>query len=468
MAEGAIEGEAADYKLASKFATSFAYSRFSASQGKPRNVTRLSGVKRHTAPRHTKQHTGALSDGVNFEMLLVEEMGLDGRRLDECDPPGPPSSPAPPIWPPTPSNPPSAPPPSLPPAPPIPPGGSYPDYPPPPAIPDQIQLPALLLDLTLAGDVVDYGPATLLGMQQVVAGLAGVPTDAVSAQVQPGSVRVEFNITFLEASPEQAEAHLQQATAVLDGMDSAQFGIALSTATSPVLVEKKDPVLRVAKYVFYPAPPAPPPTIPPPGRPPYLPYLPHLPPMAPGATMKRGFYFGFGLPKGQDAIKLSEMAHPTALTLSADYIPYLQFAILNALGLTVNGSWLEYDSEQVRIVLTDSSINPYNSPIAARPGKSIVGYLRVSADPLTAIRVGRGLVALFRNASHASKVLNFPIGLVLPVETVRGHHNSGDRCTCGKCHSSSEASACGESSHVCSPSSRPAYNRSPLPASPPV
>ena len=45
MGEGAIEGVAADYQVADKFATNFTYSRFGKSEAPPRNVSALTGAK---------------------------------------------------------------------------------------------------------------------------------------------------------------------------------------------------------------------------------------------------------------------------------------------------------------------------------------------------------------------------------------------------------------------------------------
>jgi len=45
MAEGAIEGVAADYEMEDKFATTFKYSRFDAVAAKPRDVTKLLGKR---------------------------------------------------------------------------------------------------------------------------------------------------------------------------------------------------------------------------------------------------------------------------------------------------------------------------------------------------------------------------------------------------------------------------------------
>ena len=45
MGEGAIEGVAADYEVASKFATEFKYSVWNKTSAAPRNVTALTGIK---------------------------------------------------------------------------------------------------------------------------------------------------------------------------------------------------------------------------------------------------------------------------------------------------------------------------------------------------------------------------------------------------------------------------------------
>ena len=45
MGEGAIEGVAADYEMASKFATGFKYSRFGKTAAAPRDATKLAGKK---------------------------------------------------------------------------------------------------------------------------------------------------------------------------------------------------------------------------------------------------------------------------------------------------------------------------------------------------------------------------------------------------------------------------------------
>ena len=46
MGEGAIEGVAADYEMASKFATHFKYSRYGLTEAKPRDISKLAGEKK--------------------------------------------------------------------------------------------------------------------------------------------------------------------------------------------------------------------------------------------------------------------------------------------------------------------------------------------------------------------------------------------------------------------------------------
>lgn len=61
MAEGAIEGAASDYRLASPFATTFKFSRFDATAHvPPRDVSRLRGTKR---PRNRTALSGSTEDG---------------------------------------------------------------------------------------------------------------------------------------------------------------------------------------------------------------------------------------------------------------------------------------------------------------------------------------------------------------------------------------------------------------------
>jgi len=55
MAEGAIEGRAVDYRMGSKFATEFRFSRFDAVKAAPRDTNKLSGLRR----KYTKQAGGA-------------------------------------------------------------------------------------------------------------------------------------------------------------------------------------------------------------------------------------------------------------------------------------------------------------------------------------------------------------------------------------------------------------------------
>ena len=424
MAEGAIEGTASEYKLASKFDTNFAYSRFNAPRAVPRDVSQLLGAKRRVGPsfqpqqpsafsdgpaRATSQpqQLSAFSDGVNLEMLLVEETGLDGRQLRDCvdvpsSPPSPPSSPAPPCPPPSPSSPPE------PPSPPLPPNGGYPYLPPPPTIPGQTQLPALSFSFTVPGNAEDFGPSDLESINEQLADSVGVPVGSVHTEVQPGSVRLESNITF--APGPDGEVEVQAAENVLDNMDSTQLGKLLK-----LTVESKEPTHRVPISVNTPSPPAPPP---PPARPPWRPQRPSYPPLAPGQMTKQAFWFGFGLPKGNNAIKLSELTHPTALTLLDDYLPYLQLAILNFCGLTINNTWHVYDREKVGIMITSTDVNPYFGSVNAKPGKSFVGVLRVSTDTETVLRVGRSMLDMFSTPSRASEVLNFPIGVVFPVTSV--------------------------------------------------
>ena len=65
LAEGAIEGVAADYRLPHKFATDFTFTRFgaagaAAAAGRPRDVARLTGEKRHVgSAAHSASVVGA-------------------------------------------------------------------------------------------------------------------------------------------------------------------------------------------------------------------------------------------------------------------------------------------------------------------------------------------------------------------------------------------------------------------------
>jgi hypothetical protein len=45
MGEGAIEGVGSDYEMASKFATSFLFSRFGLTEAKARNISQLEGKR---------------------------------------------------------------------------------------------------------------------------------------------------------------------------------------------------------------------------------------------------------------------------------------------------------------------------------------------------------------------------------------------------------------------------------------
>jgi len=62
MAEGAIEGKASDYKMPGPFATEFKFSRFDATQAKPRDVTKLTGKKVYVGPRDPTKPVGASPD----------------------------------------------------------------------------------------------------------------------------------------------------------------------------------------------------------------------------------------------------------------------------------------------------------------------------------------------------------------------------------------------------------------------
>jgi len=61
MAEGAIEGVAADYKMTGPFATAFKYTRFDATAAKPRDASKLTGLKQASA-KVGFGSTGALPD----------------------------------------------------------------------------------------------------------------------------------------------------------------------------------------------------------------------------------------------------------------------------------------------------------------------------------------------------------------------------------------------------------------------
>ena len=54
--EGAIEGSIADYRMASAFATDFAFSRFDKSLAKPRDVSKLAGRKHAKIAAKTVAH----------------------------------------------------------------------------------------------------------------------------------------------------------------------------------------------------------------------------------------------------------------------------------------------------------------------------------------------------------------------------------------------------------------------------
>jgi hypothetical protein len=62
MAEGAIEGEASDYKMAGPFATEYRYSRFDATEAKPRDASVLTGVKKESKKQLGFGSAGAVED----------------------------------------------------------------------------------------------------------------------------------------------------------------------------------------------------------------------------------------------------------------------------------------------------------------------------------------------------------------------------------------------------------------------
>jgi len=62
MGEGAIEGVASEYAMATAFATSFKYTRFDAASAKPRDVTKLTGKKTKRGHHHPPAGVGAAPD----------------------------------------------------------------------------------------------------------------------------------------------------------------------------------------------------------------------------------------------------------------------------------------------------------------------------------------------------------------------------------------------------------------------
>jgi hypothetical protein len=62
MAEGAIEGVAADYKMAGPFETNYKFTRFDATAAKPRDASKLSGRKEVKAKTEGWGTTGATPD----------------------------------------------------------------------------------------------------------------------------------------------------------------------------------------------------------------------------------------------------------------------------------------------------------------------------------------------------------------------------------------------------------------------
>lgn len=67
MAEGAIEGTAADYEMDDKFSTDFKYSRFNSVAAKPRDVSKLTGVRKEG---NRVSQAGATPDIDDLEQAL--------------------------------------------------------------------------------------------------------------------------------------------------------------------------------------------------------------------------------------------------------------------------------------------------------------------------------------------------------------------------------------------------------------
>jgi len=79
MAEGAIEGIAADYEMEDKFATAFKYSRFDAVTAKPRDTTGLSGARRAGKLNGKAGKVGAspdIEDPLSEDLLREAEGGV--------------------------------------------------------------------------------------------------------------------------------------------------------------------------------------------------------------------------------------------------------------------------------------------------------------------------------------------------------------------------------------------------------
>uniref|UniRef100_A0A7S0IRA2 Uncharacterized protein n=2 Tax=Calcidiscus leptoporus TaxID=127549 RepID=A0A7S0IRA2_9EUKA len=75
MGEGAIEGAPSDYAIerATPFSTLFTYSRFDAKSALPRDVSKLTGLKRRVPTSEIPEMAGAVNDRVS----LPEGIGAD-------------------------------------------------------------------------------------------------------------------------------------------------------------------------------------------------------------------------------------------------------------------------------------------------------------------------------------------------------------------------------------------------------
>jgi len=78
MAEGAIEGMAADYKMASKYDTAFKYSRWGVEKAAPRDTSKLTG-KRVSKERRQKASAAGASPDVAPTLDELSAMELEGR-----------------------------------------------------------------------------------------------------------------------------------------------------------------------------------------------------------------------------------------------------------------------------------------------------------------------------------------------------------------------------------------------------
>ena len=79
MGEGAIEGTAADYVVdaADPFSTEFKYSRFHATHASPRNVSALTGLR-----RHVKATEGGQSAAMQGDDTLVAGRATGGVPME--------------------------------------------------------------------------------------------------------------------------------------------------------------------------------------------------------------------------------------------------------------------------------------------------------------------------------------------------------------------------------------------------